>query len=138
MWEFSRSEFYGTVLWAFDDNWLIWNHWEMCGNTRLNTHKIIIISMWDKDTGVIRQHCHLSKSINLQEKIINVYAQRKRTQDWALRNPTFNNVPAMGKKNCFWLLKFNLLFPIHKYDLNHSENFILYTIIVACPSGCTV
>ena len=33
-------------------------------------------------------------------KIINVYVQRKRTQDRAPRNPTFNNVPTQGGGNC--------------------------------------
>ena len=53
--------------------------------------------MTGKDTGDSSKHCHLSKWINLQGKIIYVYAKKKMTQHTALRNPKFKNLPTRTK-----------------------------------------
>jgi len=58
VWVFSTSESFGTDFCAFNVNWLVWNHLEMFGNTRLNTHKIIVISMRDKDPGEMPTWCN--------------------------------------------------------------------------------
>jgi hypothetical protein len=65
-----------------------------------------------KDAGVISKHFHLSKWIILQWKIIDVYVKKKRTQDWALRNPMFTASPTRTKILCILRFQFSSLFPI--------------------------
>jgi hypothetical protein len=68
----------------------------------MHFHKIIIISIWHKDTGVISKHYHLNKWINLQGKIINIHIKKMRVHARALGNPMFNNLLTRTKILCFW------------------------------------
>jgi hypothetical protein len=52
----------------------------------------MINSMRDKDAGVISTYFHLSKSVNLQGKIMHML-KRRGPKDIALRNPMFLQSP---------------------------------------------
>jgi hypothetical protein len=77
--------------------------------------------MRGKDTDVSSKLYLLSRLINFQGKIIDVYVKKKMTQHPALRNPMFKNLPTRTKIPYFEDLSSTLCFLLYKYDLNQSE-----------------